>query len=42
MMMKTANEHVKGKIFTLWIKDIPLKGPTLLLYCEEWAEIPIY
>ena len=42
MTMKTANEHVKGKIFTLLIKDIPLKGSTLLLYCEKWAEIPIY
>jgi len=31
MMMKTANEHVKGKLFTLLIKDIPLKGSTLLL-----------
>ena len=41
MVMKTANEHVKGLIFKLWIIDIPLVGPTLLLYCEEWDEISI-
>ena len=39
--MKTANEHIKGLRFKLWIMDIPLVGPTLLLYCEEWAKIPI-
>ena len=41
MTMKTANEHVKGLRFKPWIMDIPLKGPTLFLYCKEWAEIPI-
>ena len=41
MAMKTANEYAKGLRFKLWMMDIPLEGLTLLLYCEEWVEIPI-
>ena len=41
MVMKTAIEHIKGLRFKLWMMGIPLEGPTLLLYCEEWVENPM-